>query len=202
MYRIKTKIYCISNMADLSPRYHRYWIITSNQSPQVEFKSEKTSSPVVSYLWYNFNPEIHIETWLNYYEEKLGLDKMSGMKLIAKWNKAVNDGLKPIQIDEIIIIDGIRYAFLHEGEGVIVFRYAQHIPPYCTNVISGKGYALTKLKRAVLYGAEITHEMLKHHLGLYCKAHRKMFIKKWNQFILRKKYGKKEEEKDTEAAGL
>lgn len=119
-------------------------------------------------MWYVFKPEEHDEGWLDYYNEKLALDAVSGRNFQNKWNKAVEDGIKKSCIDRVVIEDGIEYAFLDNDDAVKVFMYASHIPALTTRVYEGSGgYAWTQLKKERLPDDSIdAHRMLHYQLGM------------------------------------
>jgi hypothetical protein len=139
---MRTKRFVIDNIEELNPAMLEYGVILSETHPEVEFQPGH-KVPIESYLWYNFHLDIQPHTFVDYYQEKLGvIDEADAMLSISKWNQEVYDGTLPIvSFDRIITIGDLKFGVMHTDDpsGSIVMMNINMRFPHQLNIQAGSG---------------------------------------------------------------
>jgi hypothetical protein len=173
-----TKQLIISNIEKLNPAMLEYGVILSETHPEVDFQPHHTS-PVKSYLWYNFHLDIQPYTFVDYYQEKLGITTETDAAVeISKWNHGLYNGTFPIVLfDKIITIGDLRFGVMHTddpGKSIVMMNINLRYP-YQLNIHAGSGgYRWQYLDPQ----ATPSDQNLKSYFGIN-KYQRDRFKKQW-----------------------
>lgn len=91
-----THRYNITNMLDFDPAHANYGVILAEKHPEVEFTSSSMNQTVDTYLWYPFQMDIQLSTFVEYHKEKLAItDPGEALHLIDMWNDDIQFGNTP-----------------------------------------------------------------------------------------------------------